>query len=144
PSPSPYTTLFRSHLIGGDHDIDRERLRTFCLGNPSASEVPGEALVDLLGGRTDATVIAEKRSRFGAERFGLRPVGSRDDDLGRRPGRKLRFAETVIVEPFARADAACALRRRHAEHDVVILDRHRFSALVVQRTLSKLLPSTPL
>ena len=105
-------------------------------------QVPGEALVDLLGGGTDATVIAEKQSRFGAERFGLRPVGSRDDDLGRRPGRKLRFPETVIVEPSALrvgenligrsrpvgvvlreltkggTDATCALRRRHAEHDV--------------------------
>ena len=50
----------------------------------------------------------------------------------------------MIVEPFARADAACALRRRRAGHDVVILDRHRFSALAVQRTLSTLLPTPPL
>ena len=33
-------------LIGGEHDVDRERLQTFCLGNASASEVPGEALLD--------------------------------------------------------------------------------------------------
>ena len=86
-------------LIGGEHDIDRERLQTFCLGNASASEVPGEALVDLFAGGTDASVV-KKRSRFGAERFGLRPIGSRDDDLGRRPGPKLHFAEAVIVKPF--------------------------------------------
>src|SRR4029077_12226139 len=107
-----------------EHHIDRERLQTFRLGNASASEIPGEALVDLLGGGIDATIIAEKRSRFGAERFGLRPIGARDDDLRRRPGPKLRFAETVIVKPSARADAAYALRRRHAEHDVIVLDRH--------------------
>jgi hypothetical protein len=51
--------------------------------------------------------------------------------------------ETVIVKPSARARAACTLRRRHAEHDVIVLDRHRFSALAVQRDFVNVAPTPP-